>query len=124
MQLHLRNIIDKTTPRLDENSKIVVVEGAHAVGKTAFAQELAENLEMKYFPHVSMDDIYRNHAGDHLRDYNHLLTSFNQTWDEKDFARDPMSGHDGACDRMHASLYYLKFNQYLAALRHLLNTGS
>jgi len=117
------NIIDKTTPRLDENSKIVVVEGAHAVGKTAFAQELADNLEMKYFPHVSMDDIYVNHAGDHLRDYNHLLTSYNQTWDEKDFARDPMSGHDGAVDRFHACLYYLKFNQYLAALRHLLNTG-
>jgi len=117
------NIFDKTTPRLDENSKIVVVDGAHAVGKTAFAQELAENLEMKYFPHVTMDDIYVNHYGDDLRNYNHLLSSYNQPWGEKEFARDPMSGHDGAVDRMHAKLFYLKFNQYLAALRHLLNTG-
>ena len=119
----IRNIFDKTTPRLDENSKIVVVDGAHAVGKTAFAQELAENLEMKYFPHVTMDDIYVNHYGDDLRNYNHLLSSYNQPWGEKEFARDPMSGHDGAVDRMHAKLFYLKFNQYLAALRHLLNTG-
>jgi len=117
------NIIDKTTPRLDENSKIVVVDGAHAVGKTAFAQELAEDLEMKYFPHVTMDDVYVNNYGDHFRNYSHLLTSFNQPWDEKDFARDPMSGHDGSVDRLHIKLYYLKFNQYLAALRHLLNTG-
>ena len=78
-----RNIFDKTTPRLDENSKIIVVEGAHAVGKTAFAQELAENLEMKYFPHVCMDNIYLNHYGDDLRKYSHLLTSYNQPWDEK-----------------------------------------
>jgi len=93
------------------------------VGKTAFAQELAENLGMKYFPHVSMDDVYINSYGDDLRNYNHLLTQFNQTWDEKDFARDPMGGHDGAIDRLHAKIYYLKFNQYLAALRHLMNTG-
>ena len=94
------------------------------MGKTAFAQELAENLGMKYFPHVSMDDIYINHYGDDLRNYSHLLTPFNQPWDEKDFARDPLGGHDGAIDRLHAKMYYLKFNQYLAALRHIMNTGA
>jgi len=117
------NIIDRTTPRFNENTKIVVVEGAHAVGKTAFAQELAEQLDMKYFPHVTMDEIYVNYYGDDLRNYSHLLTSYNQPWAEKEFARDPMSGHDGAVDRLHTKLYYLKFNQYLSALRHLFNTG-
>ena len=86
-----RNIFDKTTPRLDENSKIIVVEGAHAVGKTAFAQELAENLEMKYFPHVCMDNIYLNHYGDDLRKYSHLLTSYNQPWDEKVLQASPLT---------------------------------
>ena len=41
-------------------------------------QELAEDLEMKYFPHVTMDDVYVNNYGDHFRNYSHLLTSFNQ----------------------------------------------
>ena len=44
LNFFLRNIIDRTTPRFNENTKIVVVEGAHAVGKTAFAQELAGML--------------------------------------------------------------------------------
>jgi len=40
-------LFDRCTLRFDENTKIIVVEGAHGVGKSKFAQELAEELDMK-----------------------------------------------------------------------------
>lgn len=55
---------DRTTLRLDENSKIVVVEGAHGVGKSKFAAELAEELGMKYVPQPKMDDIFLSPYGE------------------------------------------------------------
>lgn len=45
--------LDKTTKRLDENSKVIVVEGPIAAGKSKFAKELADELEMLYLPEVS-----------------------------------------------------------------------
>ncbi len=116
------NLIDKTTPRFDENSKIVVVEGAHAVGKEAFAKELADDLDMKYFPPVTMDEVYVNEYGDDLRNYRDVLNHKNQPFDERDFARDPV-GRDGGADRLHFYTWYFKYNQYLKALRHVMNTG-
>lgn len=49
--------------RFDENTKLLVVEGAHAVGKTKFAKELAEELEMLYMPTVTMDMLYKSPYG-------------------------------------------------------------
>lgn len=54
---------DRTTLRFDENTKVVVVEGAHAVGKTKFAKELAEELGMKYHPAPNMDMFFKSPYG-------------------------------------------------------------
>ena len=40
-------VFDKTTVRMDENSRIILVDGAHAVGKTDLAKQLAEEFDMK-----------------------------------------------------------------------------
>ncbi len=53
--------------RFDENTKIVAVEGSHAVGKTKFAQELADELEMLYMPRTDMDFYYKSPYGVDLR---------------------------------------------------------
>ena len=42
-------IFDRTLPRFDENSKLIVVEGAPGVGKTELAKELADQFEMVKF---------------------------------------------------------------------------
>lgn len=52
--------LDKTTKRLDENSKIIVVDGPIASGKSKFAKELADELEMLYLPEVSSILKFRN----------------------------------------------------------------
>lgn len=57
------------------------------------------------------------------RDYNDVLPPRCQTYDEKDFARDPLGPVPGCADRLLLALYRLKWRQYWLALRHLFNTG-
>ena len=44
--MYFDQIFDRTLPRFDENSKLIVVEGAPGVGKTELAKELADQFEM------------------------------------------------------------------------------
>ncbi|XP_059085115.1 NADH dehydrogenase [ubiquinone] 1 alpha subcomplex subunit 10, mitochondrial-like [Tigriopus californicus] len=118
----LHGLYDKTTLRLDENSKMIMVDGAHAVGKTQFAQDLAEELEMLYMPKITMDDFYINKYGEDARKLDEYLTDRNKSYDEKDFFRNPVA-LPGCYDRMHNSLFKLMVHQHLLALRHILNTG-
>ena len=53
-------LFDGTTKRFNENSKIVVVDGPPAIGKTEFAKGLAEEMGMLYMPPANMDDYYIN----------------------------------------------------------------
>lgn len=45
-----RALFDSTPSRLDENSKLILVEGPPTAGKGALAKELAKELDMVYFP--------------------------------------------------------------------------
>jgi NADH dehydrogenase (ubiquinone) 1 alpha subcomplex subunit 10 len=58
---------DTTTHRFGENTKIVVVEGPIAAGKSAFAKSLAEDLDMLHMPEVTMDNFYISSYGYDLR---------------------------------------------------------
>ena len=91
--------LDKTTLRLDENSKLICVEGAHAIGKTALAKELAETFGMKYMGPPNMDDMYITPYGEDLRKYQHLYPDFYKCMDEKAFFKDPLSMSHGSADR-------------------------
>ncbi len=117
------NFWDRTTPRLDENSKIICVEGAHCVGKTKLAKELAEAFEMQYLPHPNMDQIYINPYGVDFRQWNEHYPDKFKLMDEKDFIRNPLGIAEGAADKYHSRMYFLKFLNYLWAIRHVLNTG-
>ena len=64
--------------RLDENSKLIVVDGAHAIGKSEFAKELAEDLDMVYYPYPRMDDILINSYGVDVRKYDDLMLPINK----------------------------------------------
>lgn len=116
--------LERTTPRFDENSKLIVVDGVHSVGKSQFAKELAEELDMKYFPQINMDTLYVSPYGNvDRRDYNEYYLPRNKTFDEKDFFRNPMGTVPGSCDRFMLLQYFLKYKQYVEALCHLFNTG-
>jgi len=116
-------LFDGTTKRFNENSKIVVVDGPPAIGKTEFAKGLAEEMGMLYMPPANMDDYYINAYGYDIRNldsqFHHIR---NVSYDEKKFSKDP-TGQDGGLDRMTMLLYRQKFFKYVDALAHIFNTG-
>lgn len=115
---------DHTTLRFDENSKLIVVEGAHAVGKTEFAKQIADEFEMHYMPPFNMDEIFINYYGTDFRHYSHHFPDFFKTFDEKDFFRNPLGGpHKTTLERYLFRVYYLKWLNQLRACQHIFNTG-
>jgi len=120
---YIHALFDGTTKRFNENSKLVVVEGPPALGKTEMAKALAEEFDMKFVPGFTMEDYYVNNYGYDLRELDYRFTSErNKSFDEKKFAQDPL-GQDGGLDRMLWNLHMMRYLQYVDILEHLFNTG-
>ncbi|XP_068155485.1 NADH dehydrogenase [ubiquinone] 1 alpha subcomplex subunit 10, mitochondrial [Drosophila tropicalis] len=111
---------DKTSKRFDENSKVICVEGPVAAGKTKFAKELAEELDMQYFPAVDMDLIYINPYGYDMRQLDAQMPPSCRSFDVKNFCQDP--NHDLAA-LFQIRMYMLRYSQYIDALQHIFSTG-
>ncbi|KPJ20830.1 NADH dehydrogenase [ubiquinone] 1 alpha subcomplex subunit 10, mitochondrial [Papilio machaon] len=116
----LRSLMDRTTHRLDENSKVVVVEGTVASKKTEFAKCLAEDLGMKHFPEANMDLHYIRPNGIDLRTFDCQIPEDARTFDHVNFNRNPTHRHAGNFQIM---MYTARYSQYIDALAHLFNTG-
>lgn len=111
---------DTTTHRFDENTKIIVVEGPIAAGKTAFAKSLAEDLDMLHMPEITMDDLYINSYGYDLRKLDPQLPASAKSYDEKNFCVEPKQENTATFQIVK---YSLRYSQYIDALAHLMNTG-
>jgi len=116
----IQAMMDKTTHRFDENSKIIVVDGPVASGKTAFAKEIAEDLDMVYVPEANMDMLYINDYGFDLRTLDPELPEDAKSCDNASFLRDPSQWKAAA---MQFEMYKLRLQQYIDALAHVLSTG-
>ena len=111
---------DTTTHRFDENTKIIVVEGPIAAGKSKFAKSLAEDLDMLHMPEVTMDDYYINSYGYDMRKLDPQLPPSARSYDENNFCIEP--NHENAAN-FQIVKYKLRYSQYIDALAHLMNTG-
>ena len=69
----LRAWFDKTSMRMDENSKIVVVDGPPGAGKAMAAKGMADLLGFLYVPAASLDMIYVNPYGHDMRTMDNML---------------------------------------------------
>lgn len=119
----LRALFDPTTSRLDENSKLIVVEGPPAAGKRVLAKELAEELDMAYFKSPTVADSYINDYGYDMRKLDDQLPESCQSYDENDFIKDPSRMHGAKAARFQLLKLRLRYQTYLEALAHILNTG-
>ncbi|KAI8120610.1 NADH dehydrogenase [ubiquinone] 1 alpha subcomplex subunit 10, mitochondrial [Lucilia cuprina] len=115
-----QSMLDKTTKRLHENSKIICVEGPIAAGKSKFAKELAEELEMLYVPEANMDMVYINSYGYDMRKLDPQLPESCRSYDVVNFCKEP--NHSLAAT-FQIRMYMLRFEQYVDSLAHLLSTG-
>lgn len=115
-------IYEHTTKRMNENSKIVVVEGNIGTDKAGLCKKIAEEFDMLFLPDVSEDAIFINESGFDLRELNPRLGE-DRYYDLKDLytAKNPkdVMGYG----RTQLRMFELRFFNYIAALRHLFNTG-
>jgi len=117
------SMFDGTTKRFNENSKLLVIDGPPAVGKTEVAKALAEEFDLKFVPGFTMEDYYINHYGYDLRELDYKIEHERvKSYDEKKFAQDPL-GQDGGLDRMLWILHMQRYLQYVDILEHIFNTG-
>uniref|UniRef100_A0A131YSV2 NADH dehydrogenase [ubiquinone] 1 alpha subcomplex subunit 10, mitochondrial n=1 Tax=Rhipicephalus appendiculatus TaxID=34631 RepID=A0A131YSV2_RHIAP len=115
-----RSLFDETESRFDENTRLIVVEGNIASGKSALAKTIAEEFELKHVPEVCLDNFYVDDYGFDCRSVNHLLPESCRMFDVKQFYQDP---HNIVVAKMQMLIYTLRFEQYVDALVHIMNTG-
>lgn len=97
-----------------------MVEGPIAAGKSKFAQELANELEMLYMPEANMDLIYINPYGYDMRQLDPQLPKDVRSFDVKNFLADPTARNVAV---FQIRMYMLRYSQYIDALAHVLSTG-
>lgn len=84
-----------------------MVEGPIAAGKTEFAKQLANDLDMFYMPQATMDDIYINEYGYDMRELDPQLPPGARTFDEKTFLKDPKHRFTSA---LQLNMFNLKYD--------------
>ncbi|CAG9766668.1 unnamed protein product [Ceutorhynchus assimilis] len=111
---------DKTSARFDENTKLIVVEGPLAAGKSKFAKEIADAFGMLYLPEANLDMEYINRYGFDLRKLDSQLPPDCRSFDVMDYMRNP---NHKLVARMQIQQYLVRFSQYIDALAHIFSTG-
>lgn len=119
----LRSIFDFTTSRINENSRIIMVEGPPCVGKTEFAKKLAQRFNLLHIPSVTEDDLF-NVNGFDTRQLNEMMPSpkmkkydLSMFYSEKDPEQLVYYG------LLQIEFFQKKLQQYVEANRHVLSTG-
>lgn len=116
----IKSFFDKTSRRMNANSKIICVEGPIAVGKTELAKEIAAEMGMLYMPEASMDQFYINPYGWDMRRLDKIMPDEIKSFDIQNFCEDPRHINTGA---FQLRMYIIRLEQYIDALAHLFSTG-
>lgn len=106
--------------RYDENTRIIVVDGPPAVGKTKLCEKLAEEFGMLYMPPPGHDELYINPHGYDLREMDSKLPLHAQSYDLERFLANP---NDVRVSFFQLLYYLMRFEQYGNAILHVLSTG-
>ncbi|CAJ0953842.1 unnamed protein product, partial [Mesorhabditis belari] len=111
---------DCTQDRFTQNSRLIVVEGNVASGKSSLARQLADQLGFYHMPEFKMDDVLIDRYGNDLRKFYHLFPKRFRIPDMQMFYKNPMDELSAA---MQERIFRCRFDQYLNALAHIMNTG-
>jgi len=114
---------EQTASRFNDNTKVIVVEGNMAVGKTEFAKRLAKEFDLKFFPPTSERSCFLEKSYNFdIRSLDPVLPSGAQSYDLKKLYSDHHPER-GTAGRLQLRWFEEKFYDYLVALKHLLSTG-
>uniref|UniRef100_Q6WRX5 NADH dehydrogenase [ubiquinone] 1 alpha subcomplex subunit 10, mitochondrial n=1 Tax=Branchiostoma belcheri tsingtauense TaxID=155462 RepID=Q6WRX5_BRABE len=101
----------------NERSKIFVIDGNLAVGKTTLGKELGEKLGMKYFPEVDVHYFDRFEG-----DGSPMDKRFSGNVSLEDYYKNP-SDPDGHSIRFQMVMFMMRYFQFCEAMNHLIATG-
>ena len=119
----LNEFFDSTSARLNDNSKIIVVDGNVGVGKNEFARRLAAGFDLKCIESIPDSECFKAGEADYdLRELNYLLPETAQFYDLQKFLADP-NPECGKVGRLQLQWFLAKFMAYAHGLHHLLSTG-
>ncbi|CAG0914907.1 unnamed protein product [Notodromas monacha] len=116
----LQSWYDRTSSRMDENSKVIVVDGPPAAGKTEVAKEIAELLDFLYVPEAHTDLVYINSYGYDMKQLDPQLPPRARSFTMDDFNKNPF---DERAAHLQLLMYKMRYLQYIDVLTHVLNTG-
>lgn len=119
----MHEFFDSSIDRINENSKVIAVEGNVAVGKTDFAKRLAEDFDLKFFPATPDDNCFNSNPYKFdIRSLDEMMPETARSYDMSKFLADP-NPHSGKVGSLQLLWYKAKFMTYVSGLKHLLNTG-
>lgn len=117
----LHEYTDPTGPRMNENSKIIIVDGNMAVGKNDFARRLAKGFDLKCIESITDTDCYTVNGYD-LRAIDDMLPLSAKFYDVKKFLTET-NPKRGMVGRLQMNMFFRKFLAYARGLHHLFSTG-
>lgn len=112
--------LDTYKNRVNEHTKLVVIDGPPAAGKNALAKELAKEFDWLYLPQPTFDDLLVSPYGFDLRSLDHKLPKDAQSWDIERFLQQPT---DRNTAMMQLYMYMMRQEKYMNALGHIFSTG-
>lgn len=118
---------DRTLARMDENSRVIVIDGPPASGKTEFARRLATQLDFKFVPQPRVNDLWKcGEDGLTYQDLDDLLPPELRLYDLETFLADKkakLSDGGGRAGELQLDYFITRLFSYNDALLHLLSTG-
>lgn len=118
---------DRTLRRMDENSKVIVIDGPIGSGKNEFGRRLAKQFDFKFVPQSDPMDLYKcGDYGLHYQDLDELLPERLRLYDLKTFLADPkakVADGGGKAGKLQIEYFTVRLYTYSDALLHLLSTG-
>lgn len=116
----LSQMFDDTIFRFDDNTKIILVEGPPALGKTDLCKKLAQELDMLYVPPAVLEDYYVHNFDFDLRTIDDKLPESCRTVSLDTFFKNPSLKNGGCVQFLY---YHLRFRKFIQILAHVLSTG-
>lgn len=121
---YFSSLIDFTTSRFNENTRLITVEGLPCVGKSEFSRKLASTFQLHHISPSTEDEMY-NINGFDIRQLNDAFDNPKlKFYDLKDFYMNPGELKEtGLMLTTEMRMLVERYYEYINALKHVLSTG-
>ena len=117
----ITSCLDFTSTRLNENSRLILVDGPPGVGKSAFVDEMAAHFKLRACHGYQPKDWYMENGLDKREMNDYIQNPKFKVLDVDTFYREPVPDLRFGAKQM--QIFLQRWNMYADSLYHLLSTG-